>query len=256
MKIAICDDCLEDIKYLEKLITASEFSSKDIVFLEYVSGETLLESILDFDAIFLDMQLEGMDGKRTAEHIRKRDSEVLISFYSGFETSANQILRSRPYSYLMKNSAEKELSLEVDRILCELLERKRTPGVSVACDGQVFVLKTSDILYISIYNKGSKVWITDEKAEEIWCSDRKGNENTIRSTVKLDEYYQRLKDYGFIYASKSYIVNAEKVAARRDQYVVLNGGHQLNVSRSRTREFDDEFGRYLGMSYGRRKAKK
>lgn len=41
MKIAICDDCLEDIRLLEECIKESKFSPQDQDFYEYSSGEGL-----------------------------------------------------------------------------------------------------------------------------------------------------------------------------------------------------------------------
>lgn len=104
MKIAICDDCLEDIEYLKKLIQASKMCPANVEFAEFAefaSGEDLLSSHSNFDAIFLDMQMEGMDGKEIAREIRKRDSNVVLSFYSAFTENAHNVLDFRPLKYLL-----------------------------------------------------------------------------------------------------------------------------------------------------------
>lgn len=254
MKIAICDDCLEDIARLKKLIGESESCPKHIEYYEYTSGEELLSDFQAFDGIFLDLQMKGMDGNMTAEKIRQRDSRVLLSFYSGFEASANRILKSHPYSYLLKNSNENECSWELKKFLEELSRRKEIPRLTIKDDGRIFILDMIDVLYISIYNKGSKIWLTNTKAEEIWGKEK--TEKTLRSAERLTQYYDRLKEHGFIYGSKSYIINALNVSARLTDSVVLTNGYELNIARSKKKSFDKEFGQYYGEKYNRERVRK
>lgn len=255
MKIAICDDCLEDIKILEELIRKSKRCPVNLDFYEFYSGRALLANYTNFDAIFLDVSMRGMDGKQTAEAIRKRDSEVILSFYSGYESTANEVLKSRPYRYLMKNSKKEEMLSDIDMILLEVEKRELLPRLPVICDGKVFLLDLSSILYISIYNKGSCIWITDARAEEIWGPNWKPEDTAINSSVKMDTYYEELKNYGFIYASKSYIVNSENVVARIKDTIKLKGGHEIGISRSRKKSFDNEFSRFWGIKYNRVRVK-
>lgn len=255
MKIAICDDCLEDIKFLEGLIRKSKRCPVNLDFYEFSSGKALLANYTDFDAIFLDMLMEGMDGKQTAEDIRKRDSKVILSFYSGYESAANEVMRSRPYGYLMKNSKKEVMLSEIEMVLMEAEKREQLPRLPVICDGKVFLLDLSSILYISIYNKGSRIWITDARAEEIWGAKWKPEDTAINSSVKMDAYYEELKNFGFIYASKSYIVNSENVVARIKDTIKLKGGHEIGISRSRKKSFDREFSRFWGIKYNRIRVK-
>lgn len=249
MKIAICDDCKADVKYLRELIKDSEFYSKSLELFEYSSGEELLENYSDFDAVFLDMQMGGMDGNETAERIRKDDSEVIISFYSGFEVAAHKVLHSQPYRYLIKGSEKERLSLDIDMVLKKVMEKKRKRQLEVKYRGETVLLKLSDILYITINGKSSQIWITDKKATEIWGAKDKPQELAIKSGTNLRTYYQQLKDYGFIHASKSYIVNAENVVAQSPCNVTLKGGYKLSLTRGEKKTFEEEFGKYWSLGY-------
>lgn len=244
MKIAICDDRREDILCLRTLIEESRYCPENVEICEYSNGQELLDNYLKFDAVFLDMQMKGMDGKQTAEEIRKRDPHVTLSFYSGFETPANLVLRSRPHSYLMKNSDRDEIIQDIDQILRELTEKEEIPKVVAIFDGSALILDLSDILFISINNKGTEIWLTGEMAEKILGPLKKNQAMAVKSSVKITEYYQQLKDYGFIYANKSYIVNVRNVLRRETYSVTLKGGVELSISRSRKKEFDEGFGKY------------
>ena len=73
--IAICDDMEMDRADLKEHITALLDKKEDVCFFEYTSGNDLLKAMEDipFSLIFLDIQMEEMDGEETARQIRKRD---------------------------------------------------------------------------------------------------------------------------------------------------------------------------------------
>ncbi|MDR7810519.1 LytR/AlgR family response regulator transcription factor [Lacrimispora sp.] len=259
MKIAICDDCRDDIRQLKECIRESKFCPQNQEFCEYSSGEALLADYRGFDIVFLDMKIgEGMNGTLTAQNIRKRDTKVIIVFYSDFESPASRISSVRPYDYLLKRYSKEELSQSLGMVLEEVLNKEELPKLPVVCDGKVFILQISDIIYVQIYKKGSQIWLTDKKAEEIWggVSSEKELKQTIETKTKLKEYYQELRNYGFIYASESYIINAEKVVSRQKDFVRMEGGHNLTVVRRMKKVFDEELGKYYGVRYIRERIKK
>ena len=249
MKIALCDDCRDDIMQLEKLIKESNFCPENLYFFEYLSGEELLNNYMDFDLIILDMCMgEGLNGVETAKNIRKRDAKVIIMFYSDYESKASKISSVRPYNYILKKYSNEEMLQNLDMVLEEIQLRIEPPKIPIVCKGQVFMLQISDIVYIQIYKKGSEIWLTDKKRQEI-CKQ------TIETSTKLKEYYEVLGKYGFIYASASYIINAEKVMSRQKSSVILQGNHNLPVARRLKKLFDEELGKYYGVSYRQERKK-
>ncbi len=252
MKIAVCDDCQEDIRYLRKLIKENEYCQKDLELSEYLSGNSLLADFKDFDAIFLDILMrKGMDGIQTAENIRRRDFKVPIIFYTAYETPASWVFGVGGYDYLLKSLSEEKLALRLHRILKEAAGRIQEKKLVVECAGNLLVLPLSDILYISIYNKGTLIWLTEEKAGEYPVISMGRYGKAIKSHVRLADYYQELKQWGFLYANRSYIVNAEHVAVRSKDTIQLEGGVILNVSRGKKRQFNEDFSRYLKIKHGR-----
>ena len=249
MKIAICDDCKEDIIQLEELIKQSKFCPENQYFFEYLCGEDLLSNYQDFDLIILDMRIgKGMNGIETARHIRKRDARVIILFYSDYESKASMISSVRPYNYMLKKSTSQKMLQSLDVVLEEIQLKTALYKLPVLCDGQVYMLQASDIVYIQIYKKGSQIWLTDKKKEEI-------HKQTIESNTKLKDFYGQLGGDGFIYASASYIINAEKVICRQKTSVILQGGHNLPVARRMKKNFDEELGKFYGISYRRERKK-
>ena len=264
MKIAILDDCSADIRFLETLIWESNVDNAIIFddcclakaeFYEFADGETLLAEFNAFDIIFLDIHLgTGMDGLQTAERIRERDTEVMLVFYSASDLPGSRIARYQPDGYLVKHSVVKELKSAVSRIMNKAMKKKADPKVVVSYDARLYVLQASEILFISIFEKGSGIWLTKEGASKILRIQKNlimQSEPDIKSNIKLEEYYRQLKDDGFIYGKKSYIINARYVIAARPDSVLLSGGLELSVARSRKKEFDSALGEYWGVKYYR-----
>lgn len=254
MRIAICDDCHADIEKLEKLIKESCFCPINIEFFEFSDGKLLLKQYDFFDVLFLDIQMETSNGSIVGERVRKIDPDVMIFFYTGYDMNASRILRARPQGYLMKDMDNKEMMLNIDSIL-KILSEKLEKKLPIVGDGKMVVVNISDILYISILNKGSKIWITDQAANKLGILKKEGEDIGIKSPVKLNEYYKKLKAHGFLYGSKSYIINANHIHMRLNNVVRLSGGQELTISRSRKAEFDKEFGHYWGICYNRERKK-
>ena len=250
MKIALCDDCKADMERLKQWILASKCCPHDIEFHEFRNGKDLLEGYIAFDAVFLDIQMEGMNGSIVGEHIRALDQDVMILFYTGYDMAASKIFRCRPQGYLMKGMNRKDMEMNLDAIL-EAISNKSKQKLPVAGDGKMFILNISDILYVSIFNKGTKIWITEQAANRLGIPYSNVERAGIKSSVKLDEYYEQLNRFGFWYGNKSYIINVNHVVMRIKNIVQLSDGLELTISRSKKVEFDRAFDRHWGVRYGR-----
>lgn len=51
----------------------------------YAAGEELLHAGKSYDMIFLDIQLDGMNGIETARRLRKQNEDVVLIFISGLK---------------------------------------------------------------------------------------------------------------------------------------------------------------------------
>ena len=102
----------------------------------------------------------------TGQRIRDRKDNVLLSFYTAYDYPASHIVKTRPFSYLMKNSSGEDLYASLEMILNEA--RRRSPVfITVSCDVGTFTLLPSDILYIAIYERGSAIYLSEKKAQEL-----------------------------------------------------------------------------------------
>ncbi len=244
MRIAICDDYQEDIEYLRQLILECEICPKEVELSVFYTGEELLKNFSKFNLIFLDIKLNGINGIQTAELIRLKDQEVPIVFFTNFDLQTSKVIKTHPIHYLIKRDSMEQNKAMIHDVLKKVCNQEEVPRLFVAYGGKTFILPLSDILYISILDKGTAIWLTDERRLEIFGELKRNQDlmaQTIKSGVKLETYYEKLKNNGFIYAKKSYIINAQLIISRYKDSVLLKGGYELTIARSKKKQFDDQF---------------
>lgn len=101
--IAVCDDSPMDREHLIERIKSMDVQ-QGLCIHEFSSGTELLEIMknIRFAAIFLDIQMEGMNGDETAKRIRELDSTVVLVFYTGIATPTPERFEVTPFRYLVK----------------------------------------------------------------------------------------------------------------------------------------------------------
>ena len=104
MRFAICDDERMHINELE-----SYFAQKEELQIEsepFESGEALLDAYKQgqqsFDALFIDLEMGGMNGIETANAIRAIDERVIIVFVTSHEGYAIDCFQCSPLRFLKK----------------------------------------------------------------------------------------------------------------------------------------------------------
>lgn len=83
LSIAVCDDEIIECAGMAEKIRGTLEEMKVPCFLrQFNSGEELLQSEENFDIVFLDIMMDGLDGMKTAKRIRKKASCRLLVFIS------------------------------------------------------------------------------------------------------------------------------------------------------------------------------
>lgn len=250
MEIAICDDCISDIQELKRLILENMACSDDVHFSEFHSGRELMDGFRKFSIIFMDIYMEGKkEGVELVRQIRKRDPNALVAFYTAYDYPASGIMDVQPIAYLLKDSEPKYVRHWIQQSLKKARKREtETENVAIALSSATYMVRPSDIVFISIHEKGSLVHLTREKAKELGVlkerAEWKEVETAVKSRIKLEEYYRQLKGYGFIYAKVSYIINAKRVLFRGRDSVTMEGNIELGISRNKKKKFDEQFAMY------------
>lgn len=208
----------------------------------------MLEHYQKHDIIFLDILIDGEErGIKTAERIRRKDEDALLVFYTAYDYPASGIIEVQPFHYLLKGDDTEKTKKGLRKILKEVDRREHTPLILAVYKGIEYVLRPEDVLYISILDKGTAIYPTTEKILKISGfpgSQKEWDGLVMKSSVKLDDYYRKLRAYGFAYAKKSYIINVHHIVAKMNDSVQLKDGTILSIARSRRKEFESYCSNY------------
>lgn len=125
MKIAICDD-EKEFRDLIRVYIEDYLNTKDILYTidTFISGEKFLSetSPSEYSIIFLDINMEGMDGVTTAKKIRERGINSYIVFVTAYIDYSLEGYKVGAVRYLLKNGYNLQAAME--ECLDAILEKK------------------------------------------------------------------------------------------------------------------------------------
>lgn len=153
IKIAICDDRVEDRRVLSEALSDYDPLFKITIF---TSGRMLMEEILEnrfaAELLFLDIYMPDMDGILTAKCIRNKIKDVKIVFYSSSKEHYPQAYEVFAFNYIEKPLNRERLYSVLDRAFEELRKDKEYK-ISIQYKGTVQTIDYRDIFYIESNNK-------------------------------------------------------------------------------------------------------
>lgn len=231
-KIAICDvDRAYRGRVKKIIVDEGVIAVDDIRFYEYCSGVELLEDVnILHHLIFIDNRMPGLDGNKTIQQLRKENKDAVVVFCSRyFEPTADSINIGQLFRYIMKDANDRYLKREMSAILLKVKQCSQRYSVTITSVGRVRRVPVEKILYICLAKRGCHMYV-----------DESGSVKEMRCRESLPDLYGELADKGFAYAHNSYIVNLEKVEAIEKNIVILKDGIQLNISRSKRKQFEDK----------------
>lgn len=243
--IAICDDDLIFIQYMKKIILASRLDERMVIFYEYYSGEELILNLnknVEYDLLILDMQMGNMDGNETAKLFREKYINTTLVFCSGKVKPTVKSFEVTPFRYLLKQYSDSRMLHEMEPIIEKIKSSKTEPHIIGCYHYNIIKLRSAEILYITVTKHGSDIFI---------CSNciHYEYERHIKSKEKVKELYSVLKDYGFVYAHNSYIVNLKYIKRKTMKELELVDGTILTIARSKEKELRKALAGYLALKY-------
>ena len=107
MEVAIVDDEKVIREQIKKLTVKYE---PDCNVIAYETGEELLAEGKKLDVVFLDIQMEGMNGIDTARALREKQEDMVVIFITGVKEYVFEAFDVSAFHYLLKPVEEKKFS--------------------------------------------------------------------------------------------------------------------------------------------------
>ncbi len=229
--IAICDDEPELVSEMkEQLQRYSEEAGVKFIISEYRNGRELIENYdTNTDLIFLDIQMNEMDGLKAAEKIRELDEDVSIIFLTSLKRYALEGYKYQAVNYIIKPMKYIRLKVEMNHWIEK--HKHKNPYIIVQNDNGSFKVALNQLHYAETYKRNLLLHMDDG---EIICYK------------SMKDMEKELASYGFFRCHAGYLVNLAFVKKVEKLDIELTSGEKVYVSKPKRKEFMEALAGYWG----------
>ena len=230
INIAICDDEKYILDKIKKLVF-DFFHRKnvEITVSQFGSGEELLRHNKNIDILFLDIQMDGIDGMETARKMRSQNYKGYLIFITVLKEMVFQSFEVQAYDYLVKPIEEECFEKTMERLF-SAMQNAKDASLLVQKGYESNIIAFDDIVLCEIIDR--KIYLHLKTEEVIDYYDRIENLET-----KLDGR--------FFKCHRSYLINLSHLKSYKNGMAYMINDKQIPVSRLRSKEFSSVVLKYM-----------
>lgn len=191
---------------------------------------------IDFDVLFVDIQMSGMNGMELARKVRSKDINTTIIFTTGITDYLEEGYEVAAMRYLLKPISEEKVSSCLNQVLGK---RKTDDCVIIhTLDEETRKLSTENINYIEAMGHGSLVGLA--YGEVVECKE------SISELAKLLGAKEYRKSH------RSYLCRIGNIHQIDKDTIYFDDGSSIPVSRRMYQELNKAFIEYYRRDKGQR----
>ncbi len=230
--IAVCDDEESFVQNLkEQLMRYAQECAQQIRVTVFYDGSELVNGYdPSIDLVFLDIQMNRMDGLAAAERIRQMDEGVGIIFLTTLVQYGLEGYRYQAVNYIIKPMKYIRLKEEMNQWL-KRRRKEESPSLVIANDSGRYKVFLKSLRYVETYNRNL---LLHTEGEKIVCYKN------------MKEMERELKEKGFARCHTSYLVNLNYIKGIKKLELELITGEILPISQPRRKEFTERLTEYWG----------
>lgn len=233
ISIAVCDDemldCCNMAKDIKEILGET---GRPFIVRQFQSGRDLLNAIENFDIIFLDIMMGGLNGMKTARILRDQSFEKILIFISASRNYVFEAYDVEAFQYLVKPIDP----LKLKRVLQKAVKKLESQP-------QEFMIINQD-------RTRKKLLL-----REIYYFESKGRVISVHGVEGSFDYYEQigtleeeLREKGFFRCHKSFLINLKYVDSYNRQEILLDTGEKIAIAKRRYAEFCQEILEYMKKS--------
>lgn len=233
MIFGICDndeDCLKQEKdLLEDVLTEMGMVNEIHIF---TSPQELIDSGIRFDILFLDVEMDKLNGLQTAEIIHKKHRHTLIFFVTNYEGYMDEALNRHAFRFWVKPINRQRLIYGIESAVKEI--NTVNTSLNVTHEKKLLRIPMSDIIYVCAQNKITCIVTTDS------CYEVKEAYKYVCSRLNTEYFFP---------SHASYCVNLNYVVKySHDEVICRHNGRDYRVfmSKRKYRDFASRFIKWIG----------
>lgn len=224
-RIAICDDEQAIRSQIENiLLLYSKKTCLEVDIIGFCSGEELYKYIKSghgFDLIYLDIEMELMNGLEVGKRIRNtmKDHKTEIVYISGKDGYDRQLFDVQPLHFIPKPIDPK---MVIEDLNLAMLRADKLGGIfTYRKTIETYKVPIKDIIYFESMDRELRIITIN-------------NEDIFYGTIQ--QVFETVAKYQFIRIHRSYIVNYRYIAILKYNEVIMSNGMRLPISQSRRKE--------------------
>lgn len=231
-KIAVCDDEKAVALQVKKLIL--EWNPEAQVAC-YSSGEEFLSDYRPCHAVFLDIDMKGMNGIETGKELRKKDRDVKIVYLTAYRDYVAGAFAVHAFQYLLKPVNAKRLTAALEEIFRYVKDPEKMTVLDFRTVEGIVCLPVEDIYYFEYRNRKIRIVAKTEEYEMV---------------NKIGELHERMKKFGFSMPHQSFVVNMLHVKNVKSGQIYLDNGMEVPLSQKKQKLWKQELIAYLSDRLG------
>lgn len=238
VRVAICED---DLFYMEreKNLIESYLQTREIrsEITTFSSSIELTKAYANsFDIIFLDVEMDEMNGMEVAHWLRDKGAKSHIIFLSAYAEYLPEGYKVDAHRYLLKNDAK------FDESFCECMD---SVVAKIQMEESKIEIKIKDgILSIA----PSKIIYAESNVHKVtlYVIEQSGDIREYYMYDRLDNVQSKLERYGFLRIHQSYIINGEHLRKVYRYKAELIKDISLTISKKYYNDVEDYYIRMRG----------
>lgn len=228
MRIAICDD--ENIMHraLKEQLEAYARSRRIILLYDdYLNGLELIKSKYEYDIIFMDYQMNGIDGLETARKLRKKKVNSAIIFLTSYPKIVFDTFEVNAYRFLLKPIDREKLFNAMDNYRKSIADSRY---ILIKNKNENTRINIDDIIYIEAADK--HCWIRTVNDSYLY-----------KNTLALIE--KQLPKDMFIRSHRTYLVGFKHIISHTTTEILFDNNEKAMISKLKLTPFKNAFTNYI-----------
>ncbi len=220
IKVAICDDEKNTVDEIESLIRKNERGSS-LSICKFYSGVELIDNVAEgknFDLIFLDIEMQDIDGIETAQEIRKTNKTAKIIFITSYKDYAPKAFEVSAFRFLTKPIVDEKFNNYFELVINEIEEDSST--IIFQSGKGNFRVEIKDIIYFESVGRVLNI-VT--------------NSGILNCYEKLSSVEERLFNDGIIFLriTQSFLINPKYIKMSTTKKFILKNDEEFTIAKSK-----------------------
>lgn len=242
IRIGIVDDDILHSTKLENYILnyTNEYDKVKVEVDFFKSGTSFLKCLNtgneSYQILFLDIEMEAINGIETAREIRKTDKNMTIIYVTSYDQYTMESFKVAPFRYLLKPITEEQIK----EVLIEAIEEIKLNNkyLFVKHQNNQYQLKIEHIISISSESGRLLRIVTEDSDEEYHCYG------------KIKEIEKLLKPSLFVKVNQGSIINLSFIHIISDSNIHLTNSEIFSISRGQKKIVKEAYHNFIKRSIG------